>query len=264
MSSEQGMSRRDFLTGVLRPREVGLACTGAMVWSWSLQNAAGSELALRPPGALDRAGFLATCIRCGECVEACPFGTLRLGTPADEHAIGTPHFEPRRIPCYMCEDTPCIAVCPTDALQKDTPIEEARMGLAVLLDQENCLAFLGLRCEVCYRACPLIGKAIRLEFRRQERTGKHAFFLPVVDSEACTGCGMCERSCVLEESAIRVLPHALAQGRPGEGYRLGWTEEPEISREFIAPDAPPDLPQWEGALERALERLDDTKGLEEP
>ena len=34
------------------------------------------------------------------------------------------------------------------------------MGLAVLSDQENCLAFQGLRCEVCYRACPLMGEAI--------------------------------------------------------------------------------------------------------
>ena len=35
--------------------------------------------------------------------------------------------------------------------------------LAVLIDQENCLNFQGLRCDVCYRVCPLIDEAITLE-----------------------------------------------------------------------------------------------------
>ena len=90
------------------------------------------------------------------------------------------------------------------------------MGLAVLSDRENCLAFQGLRCEICYRACPLLGKAISIDFQPQERTGKHAFFLPVVRSEACTGCGMCEHACPLEEAAIKVMPRQLAMGKLGE------------------------------------------------
>ena len=68
-------------------------------------------------------------------------------------------------------------------------IDDARMGLAVLVDQENCLNFQGLRCDVCYRECPKIDEAITLELERNTRTGKHARFLPTVHSDACTGCG---------------------------------------------------------------------------
>ena len=42
------------------------------------------------------------------------------------------------------------------------------MGLAVLIDQENCLNFLGLRCDVCYRVCPVIDKAITLDPQTNE------------------------------------------------------------------------------------------------
>jgi ferredoxin-type protein NapG len=164
----------------------------------------------------------------------------------------------------MCEDVPCVKACPTDALTKGTEIKEAQMGLAVLTDQETCLAFQGLRCEVCYRVCPVMGEAISLEFRSQERTGKHAYFLPVVDSDHCTGCGKCEHSCILEEPAIRVLPRELAQGRLGEHYRFGWKEDAKISRDFTAPDSAPDIPAWEENMDRVLESLNDLSGIEEP
>jgi ferredoxin-type protein NapG len=109
-----------------------------------------------------------------------------------------------------------------------------------------------------------MGRAIHLEFEPQERTGKHAFFLPVVDSEHCTGCGRCEHACILERAAIRVLPHDRVQGRQGEHYRFGWKEEPHISRDFTAPERAPTLPGWEGGMERVLEELDDLKGIEDP
>ncbi len=49
--------------------------------------------------------------------------------------------------------------------------------------------------------------------------------LPTVHSEACTGCGKCEKSCVLPEAAIRVLPRQLAQGALPAHYRKGWEEK---------------------------------------
>jgi ferredoxin-type protein NapG len=264
MAPPIGVSRRDFLTRALRPRDAALAATGGLVWSYGLVRARGTELTVRPPGALEEAGFLATCTRCGLCVEACPYDTLKLARAEDGEAIGTPHFEPRRIPCYMCEETPCINACPTGSLVAGTAIEEARMGLAVLSDQETCLAFQGLRCEVCYRACPLMGRAISLEFRPQERTGKRALFLPVVDSEHCTGCGACEHACVLEEAAIKVLPRELAQGRLSDRYRFGWLDETETGRDLEVSESAPDLPGWEENLDRVLESMNDLSGIEEP
>jgi ferredoxin-type protein NapG len=123
----------------------------------------------------------------------------------------------------MCEDIPCVKACPTGALDHAlTDITQARMGVAVLVDQENCLNFLGLRCDVCYRVCPVIDKAITLDKVSNPRSDRHAMLLPVVHAEACTGCGKCEKSCVLEQAAIKVLPPDIARGEPGHHYRKGW------------------------------------------
>lgn len=182
--------------------------------------------AIRPPGALEEADFTSACVRCGLCVRDCPYKTLRLADLASPVATGTPYFIARDIPCEMCEDIPCVVACPTGALDKDlTKIDKARMGIAVLVDHEDCLNYLGLRCDVCYRVCPLIDKAIRLDMQHNQRTGAHAMFIPKVDSEYCTGCGKCEKSCVLEIAAIRVLPTSLAKGELGAHYRLGWEEK---------------------------------------
>ncbi len=83
------------------------------------------------------------------------------------------------------------------------------MGLAVLVDQENCLNFQGLRCDVCYRECPKIDEAITLELERNTRTGKHARFLPTVHSDACTGCGKCKK-------------YACWNNRQSRCYRCHW------------------------------------------
>lgn len=183
--------------------------------------------ALRPPGALAEADFLAACVRCGLCVRDCPFDTLKLAELGDGVATGTPYFTARDIPCEMCEDIPCVAACPTGALDRSlTDIGKSRMGLAVLIDQETCLNFLGLRCDVCYRVCPVIDQAITLERVHNPRSDRHAMLLPTVHSDYCTGCGKCEKSCVLPgEAAIKVLPIRLAQGSKAEHYRKGWEEK---------------------------------------
>ncbi|MCG8404336.1 MAG: ferredoxin-type protein NapG, partial [Phycisphaerales bacterium] len=158
--------------------------------------------AIRPPGALPEGDFLAACIRCGLCVRDCPYDTLTLAElGVDGAATGTPFFTAREIPCEMCEDIPCVAACPTGALDKNlTNIDDADMGVAVLIDEEHCLNALGLRCDVCYRVCPVIDKAITLEPEHNKRSGHHALFMPTVHADACTGCGKCEKSCVLPES----------------------------------------------------------------
>jgi ferredoxin-type protein NapG len=183
-------------------------------------------LALRPPGAGAEDGFLGACVRCGLCVRDCPPGILHLATPGQPVTNGTPFFVSRKGACEMCEDIPCVKACPTGALDHTlTDIKKARMGLAVLVDKETCLNFQGLRCDVCYRVCPLIDKAITLEVRHNTRTDRHAIFEPVVHSDVCTGCGKCEQACVLKTAAIKVYPTDLAKGEMGEHYRLGWVEQ---------------------------------------
>ena len=164
-------SRRKFIVQTMQG--VGLAAMGGLVWSAYLNEAKASVFTLRPPGADVENKFLSTCIKCGLCVAACPFDTLKLAKPGDNKPIGTPFFIPREIPCYMCRDIPCVPVCPTESLSADRvssvvdgkkvlDINKARMGVAVV-DKDNCIAFWGIQCDDCYRACPLLYAAISLE-----------------------------------------------------------------------------------------------------
>ena len=235
-------SRRDFLGKAAQG--TAAAALGGGFWAYLLnQQAHASPYAIRPPGAVPEADFNATCIKCGKCVDACPYDTLRLATLGESVPIGTPHYAPRDVPCYMCVDIPCKVACPTGALDQGlTDINKARMGLAVI-DIEHCLSWNGLRCEICYRECPVQGKAITVE-QRQRALSKHAMFVPIVHSDHCTGCGVCEKACPTEEASIRVLPPHLVQGKVQEHYRFGWKSETGITQEFhphegAAPAMPP-------------------------
>ena len=239
---KRGNPRRQFLLDAARAA-CGVGMLGLGLGLYATHAKARPPLALRPPGALPEDDFLGACIRCGACVRDCPYNTLVLAKPETAVATGTPYFTARTIPCEMCEDIPCIKACPTQALDHQlTDINQAKMGVAVLIDHETCLNFLGLRCDVCYRVCPVIDKAITLEMVPNQRTGRHAMLLPTVHSEHCTGCGKCEKSCVLEEAAIRILPPKLAKGELGQHYRLGWEEQKKAGHSLIDESKMLDLP----------------------
>ncbi|MCP3671496.1 MAG: ferredoxin-type protein NapG [Gammaproteobacteria bacterium] len=230
------LSRRRFLSGVLKTA-CGVGLMGVGVGLYSEKASSLPALAIRPPGALPEDEFLNACIRCGLCVKDCPFDMLLLGQMGNGVAAGTPFFTARDAPCEMCEDIPCIKACPTNALDHSlTNIEDARMGLAVLVDQKTCVAFLGLRCEICYNACPVQGKALTLNYEHNARSGKHALFIPVVHEDYCTGCGICEKVCILEEAAIKVLPNHLAKGKLAGHYRIGWEEKAKAGKSLVTPD----------------------------
>ena len=234
--ASSGVTRRQFLAGT-----VGAACAAGLAGlglaSYTRQAASLPAYAIRPPGALEESDFLGACVRCGLCVRDCPYNTLRLAQPGEDVALGTPYFVARDIPCEMCEDIPCIPACPTGALDHSlTNIDDSRMGLAVVVDQESCIAFRGLRCEVCFNVCPVRGKAITLEMQHNVRSGKHALFIPIVHSSDCTGCGKCEQACILEEAAIKIFPLHLAKGMLGRHYRLGWKEKEKAGQSLVTPD----------------------------
>ncbi len=226
-------ARRQFLFDTAK-LACGVGMLGLGVGLYAKQAKALPPTALRPPGARAEAEFLGACIRCGMCVRDCPYHILDLATAGQDIAAGTPYFTARSGPCEMCDDIPCVKACPTGALDHELKdIDKARMGLAVLVDHETCLNFLGLRCDVCYRVCPLIDKAITLEPQHNARTDKHAKFIPTVHSDRCTGCGKCEKACVLETAAIRVLPRHLAKGELGGHYRLGWEEQKRAGKPLV-------------------------------
>ena len=237
-------NRRKFMATTLQ--SVGLTALGGLLWSGYTDEVKASPLVLRPPGAIKEDDFLKACIKCGLCAQACQnretnldketgvakAGTLKMAKGGDHKLIGTPFFIPTEVPCYMCEDIPCVPVCPSGALDQlsvsndkgELDINKASMGLAVV-HKESCIAFWGIQCDACYRACPLLGEAITIEMQRNERTGKHTFMLPIVHDNVCTGCGLCEQACVTEKPAIFVLPNEVSKGIAGDHYVKGWDKK---------------------------------------
>ncbi len=253
--------RRKFFLNIARA--FGLATLGALTWSAYVDEVTASELTLRPPAALEEEDFLKTCIKCGICVEACPFDTLSLAKPGENKPLGTPYFTPRHIPCYMCPDIPCVPVCPTNALDinkvtKDNKlnINMAQMGVAVI-DAKNCVAFWGIQCDACYRACPILGDAITIEYTKNERTGKHALMKPVVNSDSCTGCGLCEKACITEKAAIFILPREVALGKVGDYYIKGWDKKDEKRLEAVTNEPT----KTKISNRKAIDSLNDMEGL---
>ncbi|NOY52278.1 MAG: ferredoxin-type protein NapG [Deltaproteobacteria bacterium] len=228
-------SRRKFLFQMVR--SLGMAGITGTAWGAYVEENKADPLILRPPGAPPEEDFLKQCIKCGKCVEACPYDTLRLAAPGDQKPLGTPYFVPRETPCRMCTDIPCVPVCPTGALDLDRvsknrgnmeipDIARARMGVAVL-DESSCLAYWGIQCDACYRACPLMDKALTIDYLRNARTGEHALLIPKVHCEQCTGCGVCEHVCITQKASVRIFPRDRVMGKADPRYIKGWDKRDE-------------------------------------
>ncbi len=130
------------------------------------------RLRLRPPGALDEHDFLASCIKCGQCVQVCPVQAIKLADLVDGMGVGVPYIEPRSQSCdFSCDAAQCVLACPTGALTYEKENGEAvrsgsqlaskpvlkakeqerdnglnlreRMGVARVVRPESCLAALG-------------------------------------------------------------------------------------------------------------------------
>ena len=226
---DKSLSRRTFISGasIAGVTLATLALGGqAVAFGMSTQ----SET-LRPPGAQSETDFLARCVRCGKCIEACPHESIFAIKDFFSATNGTPTIDTRAKACRMCHNVPCVPACPTGALRDVEKPEEINMGYAVV-DRETCISFKGLRCEVCYRACPLIDRAITIDYRKNENDSTHSIFAPIIDQEQCTGCGLCVERCITDEPAIRIV-------------REGWTIY-ENEQEGWVPSARENLPGPQG------------------
>jgi MauM/NapG family ferredoxin protein len=157
---------------------------------------------LRPPGAVPEERFAGQCIRCGRCVESCPYRCITmLDIRAGIHA-GTPLIAVELKPCALCMK--CVLVCPTGSLRRVAQ-EATRMGTAVI-NRFTCAAWSGVAlCRTCYDVCPFKERAIVLRK-----------LMPEVIEDACTGCGLCTHACPIVtdkglkavniEPLARVLP----------------------------------------------------------
>jgi polyferredoxin len=123
------MSRRGFLYSVAGGVGMGFAVQQSPFTP--LQN---KQQLIRPPGALPESDFLATCIRCGECMKSCLTNTLQ-PTLWESGLAGlwTPKLDLRFAACEP-ECNVCGKVCPTQAIRSLTLEEKtnAKVGTAIL------------------------------------------------------------------------------------------------------------------------------------
>jgi MauM/NapG family ferredoxin protein len=162
---------------------------------------------LRPPGALPEPQFLDRCVKCGECMKACPTNALQ---PALEEAgpegLWTPVLVPRIGYCeYYC--SLCSQVCPTGAIKELTIEEKAKVKIgSAWVNKSRCIPYVfGRPCIVCEEHCPTSPKAIKLiktETKLPDGTVLTPL-APVLDLDLCIGCGICENKCpVVDDPAI--------------------------------------------------------------
>jgi MauM/NapG family ferredoxin protein len=173
---------------------------------------------IRPPGALPEDQFLRRCVRCGECMKVCLTNGLQPTLlEAGLEGIWTPRFDFHTGYCqYYC--TLCGQVCPTEAIQKLTQAEKARVkiGLAYI-DKNRCIPYArGNECLVCEEHCPTPDKAIKFEqVEIMTPQGRRLIKRPIIDLKLCIGCGICEYKCPLHDQPAIIVTR-LGESRSDE------------------------------------------------
>ncbi|MCB1137413.1 MAG: 4Fe-4S binding protein [Leptospiraceae bacterium] len=143
----------------------------------------------RPPGALsDPVRFRKACTSCGDCIVACPHGSI-FNIPD----LYGPVLDPNHVACHLCADFPCIEACPEEAL---LPLEEgelpgfgrAEVHLEACLNHDRPRG--ARKCKACQDECPV-----------EEVVSYNRKGMPSIEDH-CTGCGICVEQC--PSAAIRI------------------------------------------------------------
>jgi len=179
---------------------------------------------IRPPGVLDERDFLATCVRCGECMKVCPQNAIQpLLLQAGVESVWTPAIVPRIGYCeYQGDCRLCLDACPTRALGTLTAEAKKRFVIGkARVNRNTCIPWRAwslhgggakwsdeFNCRTCEEHCSSRsaadgGKAIR--FTKAPGPEGRTFDRVYVVEDICVGCGICETVCPIEgAAAIRV------------------------------------------------------------
>jgi carbon-monoxide dehydrogenase iron sulfur subunit len=131
------------------------------------------------------------CTGCRLCEMACSVEHASVNNPSRSriHVIKW-QWEGFELPmvCQQCEEAPCVAVCPKDALSHDTSLGR------VVLDYDLCIG-----CKMCVTACPFGGMGIDIVARQ------------VIKCDLCDGDPACVRFC--DPGALQFVPSTVANLR---------------------------------------------------
>jgi ferredoxin-type protein NapF len=181
-------NRRHFISG-LAGLLIGTFAT-------SLFGKGRKKVQIRPPSALPERDFFLNCIRCGNCISACPTDILYQQTDTDLPGFLAPAVDFSQSYC-LPDCKRCGDVCPSGAIQKFALEEKKNLVMAtVRVDFENCRLFNQKECDQCRLSCEY--DAISFQVLDPYLTP-----MPVIDTEKCVGCAACKIVC--PENVIRIV-----------------------------------------------------------
>lgn len=178
-----------------------------------------SPAMIRPPGSVAEPEFLAKCIKCDQCINACPTNVLQPATFAEGgfEALWTPvlnfNIAHCQLKCNLCSE-----VCPTGAIRRISVAEKlgkgdyhkqgpVRLGTA-FINTNRCLPWANqIPCVVCEEVCPTSPKAIQsIDEEVKDVYGKVVLLnKPFIVPDLCIGCGICQAECpVVDQPAVYV------------------------------------------------------------
>jgi ferredoxin-type protein NapF len=153
---------------------------------------------LQPPGAQAPDRFNTLCLRCGNCIKACPTGILH------QH-MDTSDLLSWMVPEIAFRDSYCLEtcnlcsrVCPSGAISPFSTAAKSNLVIGIArVEADKCLLAKNKECDRCKAVCTY--DAIRIETGDIFRNGQ-----VVIDGEKCTGCGACAVIC--PPRVIEILP----------------------------------------------------------
>ncbi len=199
------ISKRDLL------KASGYAAGVLLLMRTSTFSSRNSTKLIRPPGAVEESEFLSKCVKCGECMKACPQNFLHPAfLESGAEGMFTPIVNPQKGYCqYDCNV--CGDVCPTQAIQKLALPEKQKTVIALArVNHDTCLTYAtNTPCLVCEEHCPTSPKAIYTEdVVTKKRNGEEYVISQIkVDPKECIGCGICVYVCpVTDKPGIYIYP----------------------------------------------------------
>jgi len=199
----------------LERRQIFATAAMAIIASPALSLAAGepksTKSLIRPPMSREEHDFLSSCIRCGECMKACPTGILKpAGFEHGLRALWSPVMVATEGACQQGCNA-CSVACPTDAILKyDIQDKYKYKAGTAVFNSSQCISYTEDKfCSECVRVCPTNAIEVHKGWVPQAADGSpanHGSEVPApagqsptrpyhVNFDRCVGCGACENAC---------------------------------------------------------------------
>jgi len=198
-NSTEDQKTESALAGTRRTFIAVAAGLGFSFCAQKLGQARSKHAPLRPPGATTEHLFTGVCLRCGNCIRACPSKIIHPDT-GQSGVLGFLSPVVRYEQDYCKKDCyACTKVCPSKALQPLSLEQKQKYIIGTAqLDSAFCI-YSTSDCRACINICPF--DAIKVFFDKEAYES-----YPVVNPAKCNGCGACEVRCPTKDiKAIRVL-----------------------------------------------------------